>query len=337
MTRRPAIVVPGLGRAIAPLALGGWLTFGDRLDLPASLRLLHRAVEGGIDFLDVADVYAGGEAERIVGRFLGEVGRQRVVVASKVFWPTSERPEDRGLSRRHVHAAIEETLRRLATDHLDLYFCHREDPATPLAETVQAMGDLVRAGKVRAWGTSCWQPATLRRAHALARELGVPAPAVEQPRYNLLARGIEARIVPTCADLGMPLVVFSPLAGGVLTGKYQTAAPPGSRGERTDWLAEHRTPRCDQLVARFLRACAERGLAPAPVALAWAASRPGVAAAISGATTVGQLDENLTALALCKSGVDLAWAGRAVPAPPAVRLRAWVAARCRRPLPLWSH
>lgn len=314
--------VAGLGRTIAPIALGGWLTIGDRLDAPASLRLLRRAVDGGIDFLDVADVYADGEAERVVGRFLREAGRDRVTVASKVFWPTSDRPEDRGLSRRHVHAAIDRTLQRLGCDRVDLYFCHREDPTVPLAETVQAMGDLVRAGKVAAWGTSCWRPATLRRAHAVARALGVPGPAVEQPPFHLLDRAIEGDVLPLCRSLGMGLVAFSPLAGGVLTGKYLATPPAGSRGATTQWLAQYRAERCRTAVARFVAGCADRGLRPAPTALAWVASQAGVTAAISGATCEAQLAENLTALDLLRRGVDLRWVGALAPAPFLVRARA---------------
>ena len=329
MTAGEARNVPGLGRAIAPIALGGWLTLGERLDAAASLRLLHRAIDGGIDFLDVADVYAGGEAERIVGRFLREVRRDRVVVASKVFWPTSERPEDRGLSRRHIHAAIDRTLQRLGCGQVDLYFCHREDPDVPLAETVQAMGDLVRAGKVAAWGTSCWRPATLRAAHALARELGVAAPAVEQSAYNLLERSVEGGVLPTCATLRMGFVAFSPLAGGVLTGKYLAAAPAGSRGAVSSWLAAYDDARCRRVVARFVAACAARGMAPAPTALAWVASRPGVTAAICGATSPTQLDQNLAAMRLLVDGHDLAWVGSLAPVRLGVRARALAWALCR--------
>ncbi len=143
--------IPATDIAISPLALGGWLTLGGSLDDAVSLRLLRFAVDQGVTFLDLADVYSAGGAERVVGTFLRESRRTDLVVSSKVFWPTSDDPADRGLSRRHIHASIDRTLQRLGLDHLDLYFCHREDPATPLAETVQAMGDLVAAGKVRAW------------------------------------------------------------------------------------------------------------------------------------------------------------------------------------------
>lgn len=314
-------VVPGIARSIAPIGLGGWLTVGGALDESASVRLLRAAIDGGIELLDLADVYADGNAERVVGKFLCEVPRDQVVLTSKVFWPTSARPEDRGLSRRHVHASIDRALARLRVDHVDVYFCHREDPATPLAETVQAMGDLVRAGKARAWGTSCWRPHVLARAHALARELGVVPPAVEQPQYSLLARGCEADVLPTCARLGMTTFVWSPLAGGVLTGKYLDATPAGSRGATTRWLDEVRMPRATDSVRRFLAACRSRALSPAAVALAWAASQPGVGVALVGASSVGQLVENLRALQLLAQGADLGWAVDSFPHPWQRRVR----------------
>lgn len=301
-------LVPGLARPVGPIGFGGWLTLGGSLDQAASLRLLRHALDGGIDLFDLADVYADGGAERIVGAFLREVDRSRVAITSKVFWPTSPAPEDRGLSRRHIHASIDRSLQRLGLEHLDVYFCHREDPATPLAETVQAMGDLVRIGKALAWGTSCWRPQTLRRAHALARELGVAPPAVEQPQYSLLERSIEVDVAPACAQLGMPLLVWSPLAGGVLTGKYLEGVPAGSRGASSHWVEGFRSPAAMAAVRRFVAACRARDLAPAAVALAWAASRPGVGAALVGASAPAQLVANLDAVRLIRQGVDVGWA-----------------------------
>lgn len=287
--------VPGTNLRLSSLALGGWLTLGDAVPEADSLRILWAAVDGGINFLDLADMYAAGGAERVVGKFLREVRREQVVVSSKVFWPTSDDPADRGLSRRHIHASIDRTLGRLGVDRLGPYFCHREDPAVPLAETVQAMGDLVRAGKVAAWGTSCWRPATLRAAHRLALQLGVEPPRVEQPPYSLLERSIENELVACCRELGMAIVVWSPLAGGVLTGKYLNGVPPGSRGAGSNWLEPYLRPAAVTAVRAFVGACRERGVAPGVVALAWAMGQPGIAAAISGATSEAQLRSNLQA------------------------------------------
>ncbi len=296
--------VPGTTLRLSRLALGGWLTLGDRLADALSLRLLHTALDGGVNFLDLADVYGAdaGGAERVVGTFLRGVARERVVVSSKVFWPSGARPEDRGLSRRHVHASIDRTLTNLGLDSLDVYFCHREDPTVPLAETVQAMGDLVRAGKVRAWGTSCWRPATLRAAHELARQLGVEPPRIEQPEYSLLERGIERSLVPCCEALGMAIVVFSPLAGGVLTGKYVDGVPAGSRAATSQWNDAYLQPGPARAVARFVAACRERALEPAVVALAWVLAQRGITAAITGATSDAQLRTNLAAASLPLDG-----------------------------------
>lgn len=328
--------VPGLPRGVAPIGLGGWLTLGASLDEAASVRLLRAAVDGGIDLVDLADVYADGAAERVVGKFLREVDRERVTITSKVFWPTSARPEDRGLSRRHIHASIDRTLARLGCAHVDVYFCHREDPATPLAETVRAMGDLVRAGKVRAWGTSCWRPSRLAAAHALAQALGVPGPAVEQPQYSLLERSPEVAVLPACQRLGMTTFVWSPLAGGVLTGKYLGGTPEGSRGSNTGWIDAYRTPRANDAVRRFVAACRCRDMSPAAVSLAWTASQQGVGAALVGASSLAQLVENLAAIALLAQGADLSWAAESFPHSwqrrlriGAHRLAAAVAARIR--------
>lgn len=290
--------IPGTDLRISCLSLGGWLTLGDSLDDSTSLAILRTAVERGVTFLDLADCYANGGAERIVGRFLREADHGQLTVSSKVFWPTSDDPRDRGLSRRHIHESIDRTLLHLGRDHLDLYFCHREDPEVPLAETVEAMGDLVAAGKVRAWGTSCWQPATLRQAVGLARQFGVQPPRVEQPLYNLCERSIERSVVPTCAELGMALVVFSPLAGGMLTGKYLDGKPAGSRGATSPWIDHHLTPARLAAIRTFVGACQDRRLTPSAVALAWVLAQPGITSAITGATSVAQLEQNLTAAEL---------------------------------------
>jgi aryl-alcohol dehydrogenase-like predicted oxidoreductase len=287
--------IPGLEQPVSCLALGGWLTLGEGVGDADALRMLHTAFDAGVNMIDLADVYADGAAEALVGRFVREVDRERLVLASKVFWPTSEEPQDRGLSRRHIHASIDRTLYRLGVERLDLYYCHREDPSVPLAETVEAMGDLVRAGKVAAWGTSCWRPRTLRAAHDLAHSGGHAPPSVEQSPYNLLERWIEAERLPCCRELGMALVAFSPLAQGALTGKYLGGRPAGSRGATSSWLDRYLEPAAEVAVRAFVGLCDERGIDPAAAALAWAVQRPGVQAAIFGARSEAQLQQNLRA------------------------------------------
>jgi aryl-alcohol dehydrogenase-like predicted oxidoreductase len=288
-------LIPGTELSISSLAMGGWLTLGDGISDAESSRILHAAIDGGITFLDLADVYANGGAERVVGSFLQETDRDRLIVSSKVFWPMGEGPNDRGLGQRHIHASIDGTLTRLGIDHLDLYFCHREDPSVPLSETVQAMGDLVQQGKIRAWGTSCWRPSTLREAHRLAQSLGVAPPRVEQPQYSLLVRGIENDLVPVCQQLGMGLVAFSPMAGGVLSGKYLDGVPAGSRAAESSWLERFQKPAIVASVREFVAWCQNSGQDPAAVALAWVMSQSGITSAICGARSEAQIRQNLLA------------------------------------------
>lgn len=298
--------IPGTELSISSLAIGGWLTLGDGVTDAESSRILHAAIDGGVTFLDLADVYANGGAERVVGRFLQEADRGRLIVSSKVFWPMGDGPNDRGLGRRHIHASIDGTLSRLGLGHLDLYFCHREDPSVPLAETVQAMGDLVQLGKIRAWGTSCWRPSTLREAHRVAQSLGVAPPRVEQPQYSLLVRGIENDLVPVCQQLGMGLVAFSPMAGGVLSGKYLDGVPEGSRAAESTWLERFQTPAIAASVREFVAWCQIEGQDPAAVALAWVMSQSGITSAICGARNEAQIRQNLLAADLALDSSTMA-------------------------------
>ncbi|HJK99888.1 MAG TPA: aldo/keto reductase family protein [Polyangiaceae bacterium LLY-WYZ-15_(1-7)] len=287
------------GLKVSAISLGGWLTFGGSLEDADAFRILDLAAERGVDYVDLADAYAKGRAEETVGRWLRErspLARQRFVLASKAYWPMSEGANDRGLSRKHLFESVEGSLRRLGTDYLDLFFCHREDPEVPLEETLRALEDLVRQGKVLHWGTSCWAPATLLKAQGLARLRGWTPPIVEQPKYNLLERHVEKRIVPLARSTGMGLVVWSPLEGGLLTGKYDDGVPPGSRGDRTEWLDEMLTEENRAKLRAFSALAAEVGCRPAQLALAWALHQPGITSVITGASAPAQLEENLGAL-----------------------------------------
>lgn len=289
------------GIKVSALSLGGWTTFGSSVgDQSTVSDILRAAFEAGVTFFDIADVYARGEAERVMGAVLRQLPRHEIVISSKVFWPMSDDVNDRGLSRKHILESVDKSLRRVGTDYLDLYFCHRYDPDTPLEETARAMDDLVRQGKVLYWGTSEWSGAQLRAAHALADRRNLSAPVVEQPQYNLLTRAaVERDIAPAAAETGMGLVVWSPLASGVLTGKYDDGIPPGSRLARIDWLrgsalSEENRAR----VKRFGELAAEVGTSRARLALAWCLAQPGISSVITGATSASQLEENLGALAV---------------------------------------
>lgn len=291
-----------LGRAgvrVSQLGLGGWLTYGGQVkDERDVAKLVHAAFEKGVNFFDIADVYARGEAELVMGRALRELPRHRLVISSKLFWPMSDDPNDRGLSRKHVMESIEKSLRRIGVDYLDLYFCHRFDPDTPLEETARAMDDLVRQGKVLYWGTSEWTGAQLQEAHALCRARGWDAPAVEQPQYNLVERAkLEKDVRPAALECGMGLVTWSPLASGLLTGKYDHGVPEGSRLAQVAWLDESlRTPANVERVRRLKEVADDAACSRGQLALAWLLAQQGVSSVILGATRMSQLEENLGAL-----------------------------------------
>lgn len=298
------------GTKVSEYGLGGWTTFGGSIAGEGETRaILHAAFEAGVNFFDIADVYARGAAETVMGKALGELPRQQLVISSKLFWPMSDDVNDRGLSRKHIMESVEGSLRRIGTDYLDIYFCHRYDAETPLEETVRAMDDLVRQGKVLYWGTSEWTGPQMREAHALARQHLAYGPQVEQPQYSLLVRDkVERDVRPAAEDLGMGLVVWSPLASGLLTGKYDDGVPAGTRLARMDWLREQVLEEERVERVRAMRSVAdELGATRTQVALAWAAAQPGISSVILGATSVEQLRENLGALDV---SLDDASAGR---------------------------
>ena len=300
----PAMRYRPLGRCglkVSEFGLGGWTTFGGSItDEQQTRQILHAAFDAGVNFFDIADVYARGAAETIMGKALADLPRHQLVISSKLFWPMSDDVNDRGLSRKHIMESVEGSLRRIGTDHLDIYFCHRYDPETPLEETVRAMDDLVRQGKVLYWGTSEWSGAQMREAHALARQHLAYGPQVEQPQYSLVARTkVEGDVQPAAEDLGMGLVVWSPLASGVLTGKYDGGVPEGSRLARIDWLREQILTRSTiERVQRMQEVAAGLGATRTQTALAWAAAQAGVSSVLLGATSLEQLQENLGALAV---------------------------------------
>ncbi|MDA1193960.1 MAG: aldo/keto reductase [Planctomycetota bacterium] len=298
MTYRP---LGRCGTKVSTLSLGGWTTFGGSITDDALTRtILHAAFEAGINFFDIADVYARGAAETSMGKALAELPRRHLVISSKCYWPMSEDVNDRGLSRKHIFESVHDSLRRIGTDYLDILFCHRYDAETPVEETVRAMDDLVRQGKVLYWGTSEWTGAQLDSAHEVARTYGAYGPQVEQPQYSLLVREkVESDVRPVLAARGMGMVVWSPLASGLLTGKYDDGVPPDSRLARIDWLRESLLR--DEQVTRVkaMRAVADDlRCSRTQLALAWAAAQPGVSSVILGATSVAQLEENLGALAV---------------------------------------
>lgn len=284
------------GLRVSSVSLGGWITFGGTIEEATAHAICRTAVEGGVNYLDFADVYALGKAEEVMGRLLPELRREDLVLASKAFWPMSDDVNDRGLSRKHLMQSVEGSLRRLGTDYLDIYYCHREDLETDLEETVRAMDDLVHQGKILYWGTSVWSVERLEQAHRLCAECGFVAPSVEQPPYNLMERGIEADVLPLCIEKGQGVVVWSPLAGGLLTGKYDAGEiPEGSRAQTTKWLDGKLTEANLERLRAFSALAREHALEPSQLALAWILSREGISGVIMGASRPEQVSMNLVA------------------------------------------
>lgn len=289
------------GMKVSRFGLGGWLTFGRSIQAPdAARRILARAFEQGVNFFDIADVYANGEAERVMGAALSDLPRHELVISSKLFWPASKDVNDRGLSRKHVMESVERSLKRIGTDYLDIYFCHRFDPDTPLLETCRAMDDLVHQGKILYWGTSEWTGAQLEEACAICEARGLYPPQVEQPQYNLLERRkVESDVLPVARSRGLGLVVWSPLASGLLTGKYDDGVPEGTRLAEIEWLRESslKDERLDR-VRRMKALAEEAGCTRGQLALAWAAAQPGISSVILGVSNDQQLGENLAAMSV---------------------------------------
>ncbi len=287
------------GLKMSLFGLGGWTTFGGSVsDEMLIKKIIHAAFDAGVNFFDIADIYAKGESERFMGVAMRDLPRHELVISSKVFWPMSDDINDQGLSRKHIMESVEKSLKRIGTDYLDLYFCHRFDPEVPVEETVRAMDDLVRQGKVLYWGTSEWSGSQLTEVNNLCKSKNYYAPQVEQPQFNLLYREkFELEVAPTCEKLGMGTVVWSPLASGLLTGKYNAGIPKDSRLSRIDWLRDNLYTDDRLIKVRRLSELAKSlGATESQLALAWVASHPQVSSVILGATSLNQLEVNLSTL-----------------------------------------
>ncbi|MBX3460470.1 MAG: aldo/keto reductase family protein [Planctomycetes bacterium] len=287
------------GLKLSAISLGGWTTYGASVKAEDTVRaIIRHAFEQGVNFFDISDIYEKGEAEKAMGKVFAELPRHELVISTKCYWPMSDDVNDKGLSRKHIFESIDKSLRRIGTDYVDIYFCHRPDPETPIEETVQAMSDLVRMGKVLYWGTSEHTGDTMRAAHQSAREWLTHPPRVEQPQLNLLARKrFHADVQPTTAELGMGMVTWSPLASGLLSGKYDEGLPEGSRLWRSENLRNaYLTEDARERVKRFKKVADELGVTRAQLAIAWCMAQAGVSSVITGATRLEQLKANLEAL-----------------------------------------
>ncbi|MDI2131161.1 aldo/keto reductase family protein [Yinghuangia seranimata] len=288
------------GLVISEIAYGNWLTHGSQVEEDAALACVRAALDAGITTFDTADVYAETRAESVLGRALKGERRAGLEIFTKVFWPTGPGRNDRGLSRKHIMESIDASLTRLGTDYVDLYQAHRYDTATPLEETMLAFADVVRSGKALYIGVSEWNAAQIRAAADLARELRVPLVS-NQPQYSMLWRVIETEVVPASEELGLGQIVWSPIAQGVLSGKYRPGHPPPAGSRATDEKGGQnfisRMMGDDLLTAvQSLRPLADdAGLTMAQLAVAWVLQNPNVSAAIIGASRPEQVAENVKA------------------------------------------
>ena len=286
------------GLKVSEISLGSWLTIGGQLDEKTTNQLIHSAYDAGVNFFDNADMYADGEAEVMMGKAIKDLPREALVISSKVFWPTMPGPNGRGLSRKHIFESIHASLRRLQIDYLDLYFCQRYDPDTPIDEVVFTMNHLIQQGKILYWGTSEWSAAQISQAFGVARQYNLIPPTMEQPQYNMFHRErFENEIIPLAKELGIGLTTFSPLYFGILTGKYNHGIPKNSRAalESSIWMSENLTPERLDIVRIMEVMAADLGITQAQLALAWILRRKTISSVITGATKISQLKENLAA------------------------------------------
>jgi len=286
------------GLKVSEISLGSWITFGAQITEETAVSLIHAAYDQGINFFDNADMYANGQAEVVLGKAIQDLPREELVISSKVFWPVGKGPNARGLSRKHVTESVNSSLKRMGLDYLDLYFCHRYDPDTPVEEVVRTMNDLIHQGKILYWGTSEWEAAQVMEAYGIARQYGLVPPTMEQPQYNLFHRKrVEDTLMPICRDLGLGLTTFSPLYYGILSGKYNEGIPQGSRASLDDyaWIRDRITPANIAIVKKLTEVANDLSITPSQLAIAWILRRKEVSTVITGASRLEQLDENLGA------------------------------------------
>jgi len=287
------------GTKVSCLGLGGWTTYGGSIKDDHLIKTIIRAAfDSGINFFDIADIYANGESEKVMGKALKPFQRSDYVLTTKVFFPMSPQINDRGLSRKHIMESIDKSLKRLGTDYIDIYFCHRFDPETPIEETARAMDDLIHQGKILYWGTSEWTGDQIDTVQDLCRKTNLYRPQVEQPQYSLVARKkFETDTAPATRRHGLGSVVWSPLGSGILTGKYDDGIPDGSRMAEMDWIRDLFYKQDTLAKIRTFKAIAdELGCTRSQLAIAWAMKHRDVSSVILGATSKEQLVENFGAL-----------------------------------------
>lgn len=288
------------GLKVSAISLGSWLTYGKTVEDDVAVRTIQRAYDLGINFFDSANVYERGEGERVMAKALRSYPRESYVITTKAFWPMGDGPNDRGLSRKHVFEQVHQSLRRMELDYVDIFYCHRYDPETPVVETLRVIDDLIRQGKILYAGVSMWTAAQIEEAVAVADQYLLDRIIVNQPEYNILNRSIEKEVIPVSEKYGIGQVVFSPLAQGVLTGKYRGGViPEDSRGaneEINQWVKELIAGGVLERVDQLEDIARELGISLAQLSLAWILREPNIASALVGASRPEQVDENVKAV-----------------------------------------
>lgn len=288
-----------LGKAgikLSEISLGSWITFGAQIGIDEVKTLMHAAFDHGVNFFDNAESYAHGEAEILMGKALRDFRREDLVISTKIFWGGNG-PNDTGLSRKHLIEGTKNSLRRLHTDHVDLLFCHRPDPNTPIEETILAMDYLVRAGYAFYWGTSEWSAAQIEEAYQVAKQLNCIQPSMEQPKYNLFAsEHLEKELLPIFKKYGMGTTIWSPLASGILSGKYNQGIPRDSRLAKESWLVPSNFMELVEKAKKLEMIAHELECTLSQLSIAWCLKNPNVSTVITGATKMEQLMENLDAI-----------------------------------------
>lgn len=284
-----------LGKAgirVSELGFGSWITFGESLDLYGVRECIHAAFDSGVNFFDNAEAYAGGASELLMGEVMRQYRREDLVLSTKIFWG-GQGPNEKGLSWKHLVEGTKNSLRRLQLEYVDLLFCHRPDPETPIEETVRAMEHLVRSGLVFYWGTSEWSAGQIRQAHEVARQLNAYPPQMEQPEYNLFRRERVEHEYDALCESGMGLTTWSPLESGILTGKYNDGIPEGTRLSRHEELQGRLSNDKVGKLQQLGNLAQELGCTQAQLSIAWCLLNPHVSSVITGATSVDQVYENM--------------------------------------------
>lgn len=297
------------GLKVSALSLGAWVTYGGQVDESVGEACMTAAYEQGVNFFDNAEAYANGNAEIVMGNVIKRLGwpRSSLVISTKIFWG-GDGPNETGLSRKHLHEGINASLKRLQLEYVDLIFCHRPDIYTPIEEVVWSMNQIIQQGKAFYWGTSEWSASEIMQAYGIARREHLIPPSMEQPEYNMFARQrVEAEYAPLYEEFGMGTTIWSPLASGLLTGKYNQGIPPDSRASLEDfaWIKEHILSQKGQgkieKVKKLASIANELGCTTAQLALGWCLKNPHVSTVITGASKKSQVIENLQALAVAES------------------------------------